>query len=138
MQRSRQAIMLAAVTLCVGVWGSPVRAQSDDMPCTEEIRTYCADVMAGQGRIVRCLKEHGSQLSPACVHRVAELEATFSGSLAACREDWVALCYHPRAGPGKNEVFGCLKANEPNLSKGCQNALRKSAPSQGRRQRETP
>jgi hypothetical protein len=138
MQWSRQVIMLGAVTVCLGVWGSAPQGQAQEMPCTEEIRTYCADVQPGQGRILRCLKQHESQLAPACVNRVAQLETTFSGTLAACREDWVAVCYHPHAGAGKGEVVGCLTASEAKLSKGCKDALRQVEPGEGRRRRDMP
>jgi len=34
--------------------------------CGPEQRTFCANVPAGQGRIVECLAANGTSLSPGC------------------------------------------------------------------------
>jgi hypothetical protein len=34
--------------------------------CRTELDTYCANVEAGEGRVAQCLKDHASDLSPAC------------------------------------------------------------------------
>lgn len=34
--------------------------------CSPDIEKFCKDVKPGQGRILRCLKEHESELSQAC------------------------------------------------------------------------
>ena len=34
--------------------------------CESEIETHCAETEAGQGRVVRCLRGHREELSPAC------------------------------------------------------------------------
>jgi len=102
----------------------PSSARAQDIPCTEEIRTFCADVQPGGGRIMQCLKTNESKLSPACVRRIDDLRSAFSGPVgAACRDDWAALCYHPKASTGRQEMVQCLQANRANLSGGCRKAL---------------
>jgi hypothetical protein len=97
------------------------------MPCTEEIQRFCADVQPGGGRILQCLKRNESQLSHACVKRMDDFQAAVSGPLgAACREDWVAVCYHPRASTDRRAMVQCLEANQARLSPGCQKALQSS------------
>jgi len=98
-----------------------VRAQ--EIPCTEEIRTLCADVQPGGGRILQCLKTNESKLSPACTGRVNDLQETVSGPLGACRDDWATLCYHPRVSTGRQEMIQCLQAHQAKVSAGCQKAL---------------
>jgi len=120
----RQLFFCGAIA--VGVVGftpsDAVRAQ--DVPCTEEIRTFCAVVQPGGGRIIQCLRANEAKLSPACVKRIDDLLAAFSGPVgAACRDDWAALCYHPRASTGRQEMIECLQANRANVSPGCQKAL---------------
>ena len=110
-----------ACGLLCGVLMSEVRAQ--DIPCTDEIRTFCADVKPGGGRILQCLKTNEAKLSPACTGRVNDLQAAVSGPLGACRDDWAALCYHPRASTGRQEMIQCLQAHQAKVSAGCQKAL---------------
>jgi hypothetical protein len=98
-------------------------ASAQEIPCTEEIRTFCAGVQPGGGRILQCLKTNEAKLSPACTARVNELQGTVSGPLGACRDDWAALCYHPRASTGRQEMIQCLQANQAKLSAGCQKAV---------------
>jgi Cysteine rich repeat len=98
-----------------------VRAQ--EIPCTEEIRTFCAGVQPGGGRIMQCLKTNEAKLTPACTGRMNDLQETVSGPLGVCRDDWVAYCYHPRVSTGRQEMTQCLHANQEKVSAGCQKAL---------------
>jgi hypothetical protein len=34
--------------------------------CRSELEAHCADVEVGEGRVAQCLKDHASDLSPAC------------------------------------------------------------------------
>ena len=34
--------------------------------CTGDMEKFCKDVQPGEGRILRCLREHTQELSPAC------------------------------------------------------------------------
>jgi hypothetical protein len=76
-----KAILLALLTLSV----LPARADDgqarrekrreavkdvmDD--CAADAEKFCKDVPKGKGRVVRCLKEHEGQLSPACKETLA-------------------------------------------------------------------
>ena len=96
---------------------------AEDIPCTEEIRTLCADVQPGGGRILQCLKNNESKLSMACAQRFHDLQEFVSGPLGSCRDDWMAYCYHPHASTGRQEMIQCLQANQPKVSTDCQKAL---------------
>jgi hypothetical protein len=111
--------------VAVGFLGLSISAvvYAQEMPCTDEIRTLCADVQPGGGRIMQCLKDNEVKLSKACAQRLHDLQGTMSGPLAACRDDWVAYCYHPRTSTSQQEMIQCLQANLPNVSTGCQKAL---------------
>jgi hypothetical protein len=112
------AVALGLLGVCIS---GEVRAQ--EIPCTEEVRTFCAGVPPGGGRIMQCLKSNESKLSPACTGRMNDLQETVSGPLGACRDDWVAYCYHPRVSTGRQEMTQCLQANQAKVSAGCQKAL---------------
>ena len=122
MKPSRTVILLGAVALVPFTGVGPSAGQAQEMPCTQEIQALCSDVQLGGGRILQCLKNNESKLSPACVKRVHDFEAALSGPLGVCRDDWVAYCYHPR-GSGDEGMLQCLQMNEASVSKGCQKAL---------------
>lgn len=124
----RGSLLLGAVAfgLLCGMLPSSARAQ--ELPCTEEIRTFCADVQPGGGRIVQCLTANEAKLTPACVRRIDDLRAAFSGPVgAACRDDWAALCYHPKASTDRQAMLQCLQANRAQVSAGCQKALQSAS-----------
>jgi hypothetical protein len=45
-------------------------AQSQEVnkigPCKDDIEKFCRDVKPGQGRILKCMREHESELSADC------------------------------------------------------------------------
>jgi hypothetical protein len=43
------------------------------MLCEEDVSRFCGDIRPGEGRIVKCLKEHESVLSSDCKMELAEL-----------------------------------------------------------------
>jgi len=98
-------------------------AHAQEIPCSDELRTFCADVRPGGGRLLQCLKRNEAKLSAICTQRVNDLQKFVSGPMGACRDDWAALCYHPRASTGRQEMVQCLQANRAKLSAGCQKAL---------------
>jgi hypothetical protein len=114
------AVALGFLGVCIS---GEVRGQ--EIPCTEEIRALCPDVQPGGGRILQCLKTNEAKLSPACTGRVNDLQETVSGPLGACRDDWVAYCYHPRASTGRQEMIQCLQVHQAKVSAGCKKALQK-------------
>jgi len=43
--------------------------------CQADIQKYCADVQRGGGRIGKCMKDHGSELSDTCKAAIANRRA---------------------------------------------------------------
>ena len=43
--------------------------------CSSDIRTLCAGVGRGQGRIAQCMKAHASAVSPGCTAALKAIEA---------------------------------------------------------------
>ena len=123
MRIPRRFVVSGAVALGLLGAGISGEVRGQEVPCTAEIRTFCFDVQPGGGRILQCLKANEAKLSPACTGRVNDLQGTVSGPLGACRDDWAALCYHPRASTGRQEMIQCLQANRANVSAVCQKAL---------------
>jgi hypothetical protein len=38
--------------------------------CAEDAKKLCTDVKAGDGRIAKCLKQHGQELSQGCAEMI--------------------------------------------------------------------
>jgi hypothetical protein len=76
LKRSSLRVIALGVSLLAPVCGavaddnvppaSPPPAASPQEACAPDIKRFCADIDPGQGRVVRCLRDHESQLSPSC------------------------------------------------------------------------
>ncbi len=137
MKRS-QLLWLGVAALGLGGALSPSAGYAAEMPCTPEIQAYCAEVQPGGGRLLQCLKTNESKLTPACAKRVSDLQQAASGPLAACRDDWVAYCYHPRASTERGAMIQCLQTHQAQVSSACQKALQGSGGKQQRSRGTTP
>jgi hypothetical protein len=135
MKWPRQILGFGAAALGLVVAVIPSDGQGQEMPCTGEIRTYCPDVQPGGGRIMKCLKEHESKLSPTCMQRMHDLEDYVRGPMGACRDDWAKFCYHPRASTERQGIMECLQANRMQLSSDCKKAMQGAEDPQRRRTR---
>ena len=83
-------------------------------PCEADAQRFCQGAEPGEGGIVRCLKEHESELSGACKARfrvpVAEVRA-------ACKDDAARLCKGVK--PGAGGIARCLREHASELSEQC-------------------
>jgi len=111
-------IVVAALTL----WAPAASAQ--DRPargaCAADIKSHCAGVERGQGRIAACVKEHLKDLSQPCQVKVAALAA---GS-KACVADVKERCAGVR--PGRGRIRECLKSALADLGDACKDSISKA------------
>ena len=135
MNRRRQILWLGAMVMSLAGLVTPFDGRGQEMPCGEELRTLCANVQPGRGRIAQCLKENEAKLSPACAQRMHEVQETARGPLGACRDDWMTYCYHPRASAGQESMLQCLSEHQANVSPDCQKALQGTSGMQRKRSR---
>jgi hypothetical protein len=68
--------------------GSAVVAQQAGKPCAGDIKTLCAGIQPGEGRIKGCIKSHLTDLSPTCNDRVLTVAVTGK----VCKTDVTNLC----------------------------------------------
>jgi hypothetical protein len=101
----------------------PAAAGSQDIPCIYEIRSYCAEVKPGEGRLLRCLKSHAAQMTPACSQRFEEVDTLLTETLAPCHEDWVEYCFDVRGLGGAESMVRCLRTHREQVSPACRKAL---------------
>jgi len=124
----RIAALVAAVLLA-----APLFAHADDAPragnpCRADIQKFCGNVKPGGGAIIKCLKEHSSELSPECKEKGEQLkeriEKTKADMKAACGDDEAKLCKGIE--PGRGAIMKCLHDNQGQLSQGCKDFMAKS------------
>jgi len=92
--------------------------------CVTDVRTFCATVTPGDGRIALCLAAHEDKLSNTCygalldVIRDVELAANrLSRTIDICRADLARHCAKVQEGQGR--VAQCLIDNKAKLSSPC-------------------
>jgi hypothetical protein len=100
--------------------GSVAVAQAGK-PCVSDIKTLCAGIQPGEGRIKACIKSHLTELSPTCQDRVLTVAVTGK----VCKTDIAKLC----AGivPGTGGIRACIKSHMAEVSDPCRDAMSQSA-----------
>jgi len=110
-------VMLTALLLS----GSVAVAQQADRPCASDIKTLCAGIQPGEGRIKACIKSHLTELSATCQDRVLTVAVTGK----VCKSDLAKLC----AGivPGTGGLRTCIKSHMAEVSDPCRDAMSQAA-----------
>ena len=106
-------IILTALLLS----GSVATAQQAGKPCAGDIKTLCAGIQPGEGRIKACIKSHLTDLSPTCEDRLLTMAVTKK----VCKTDVTNLC----AGivPGTGGIRACIKSHMAEVSDACRDAM---------------
>ena len=97
--------------------------------CATELKTYCAGVAPGDGRLLACLYARSDKISGQCEFALYEasmqLDRAISGiSYVAnqCRRDLETHCGDVKIGKGR--VAQCLRQNAAKLEPACSQALK--------------
>ena len=100
--------------------GSAAVAQAGK-PCASDIKTLCAGIQPGEGRIKACIKSHLTELSPTCEDRLLTVAVTGN----VCKTDITKLC----AGivPGTGGIRACIKSHMAEVSDPCKDAMSQTA-----------
>jgi len=101
--------------------GSVAEAQQAGKPCAGDIKTLCAGIQPGEGRIKACIESHLTDLSPTCEDRVLTVAVTGK----VCKTDVAKLC----AGivPGTGGIRACIKSHMAEVSGSCRDAMSQAA-----------
>ena len=101
--------------------GSAAVAQQAGKPCAGDIKTLCAGIQPGEGRIKACIKSHLTSLSQTCENRVLTVAVTRK----VCKTDLTKLC----AGvmPGTGGIRACIKSHMAEVSDPCRDAMSQTA-----------
>ncbi len=106
--------------LACGLIAAPSARAEGDGPCKADMEKFCKDVKAGEGRIMKCMKEHEAELSEACKKKAGEKKEGMGKrhqGTEACKADVEKFCKD--VSPGEGRIVACLKSHEPELSEAC-------------------
>jgi hypothetical protein len=109
----QSGLVVAAVLL---LFGSNAHAQGAAKACASDIKTLCAGVRPGQGRIAGCVKDHMKDLSEPCQNVLA----TTAAAANTCAADVKDHCANAQR---RIEKISCLKSALLNLSDECKSAI---------------
>jgi Cysteine rich repeat len=85
-------------------------------PCAADVQKLCQGVPRGRDNIMRCLKEHLSQLSAGCQERIQAAELGH-----ACQSEVQQLCQNVKRSGSR--ALECLQDHESQLSDACKAEL---------------
>ena len=107
--------VLAGV-FCLAI-ATSASAEATAKPCADDAAKLCKGVQPGGGAVANCLKEHSSELSPACKESIEKGKKKVHEFKEACAEDAKKLCKDEK--PGGGRIVQCLKKHESELSPAC-------------------
>lgn len=106
------------LTLCLMLslpgWSQPMA----NGPCAQDVKTLCAGIEPGQGRIKQCLKSKKDQVSQACKDR---FKSKIKLAKVNCQQDIENLCAGIK--PGQGRIARCLRSNKASLSAQCRSTF---------------
>jgi hypothetical protein len=110
---------------------APISAFAADLPplvrdevmqaCRPDYHRVCGEVLPGDGRVGRCLKDHEEELSPACLKAVK-----FAYAIEVCKDDYQRYCQGVE--PGGGRIVQCLSEQSYNLAPACERVVSANAP----------
>jgi hypothetical protein len=105
--------------IALALWSSSAMAQ-EKLParaCAADIKSKCAEVQPGEGRIRACVKEHLGEFSEPCQAKLAKLAAVGK----SCAADVKQTCGTVK--PRRGRIAACLKSALGSLSDTCKDAV---------------
>ena len=117
----RNALVLTAFALLATGLAAGANAQDKggkgEGPCAQDAKKFCGDVQPGGGRIVKCMKDHEADLSPACQSQMKAAKERIEQVREECKGDAEKFCKDVK--PGGGRILKCLKSHQAELSPAC-------------------
>jgi Cysteine rich repeat len=109
---------ILAVSVITLLWATSVMAQSAAMKaCAGDVKSLCAGIQPGDGRIKACIKSHFSDVSAPCQAGLVKAAAISK----ACTADVKKICADVKPGGGRIEA--CMKSHLSEVSDACKEAV---------------
>jgi len=116
-------IKFIGILVLIGSVSIFAQANHHEGPCKKDMETYCANVTAGHGAKVKCLKENEAKLSKECAAHMAEAKEAMKEIAEACHADMESFCHDVKKGGGR--VMKCMKEHKDQLSAACKEEIEK-------------
>jgi len=115
----RNVLISTAITLLAAglASGAAAQARKGDGPCAADAKKLCAGVEPGHGRIVKCLKDHEAEVSPACQSDMKAAKERAEQVREECKADAQKFCQGIK--PGGGRILACLKSHQAELAPAC-------------------
>jgi hypothetical protein len=110
-----KSLVVIGAALLFSTSVATAQQSSQSRACAGDIKSKCADVKPGEGRIRACVKEHLTEFSEPCQARLAKIAETGE----ACKEDVKQSC----ADKKRVRRLACMKDALGKLSDPCKDAL---------------
>jgi hypothetical protein len=118
-----------AIILLIGVITTELRAAPSLFEsCAADLKTYCSQVIPGDGRILACLYAHEDKINEICDAAIANpadlldwFFETMRYVMDQCSDDIHKHCENVTYGGGG--ILNCLAAKEPSLTDNCKKVL---------------
>ena len=88
--------------------------------CKADFERLCKGVQPGDGRIMKCMMDNKSHVSPACAAAMKEKEQgeqSAGDDFAACQQDYQRYCKGVQ--PGGGRIMQCMVDNRTRVSAPC-------------------
>jgi hypothetical protein len=122
---------ILAGVLCLAI-ATGADAKPNSGPCAADAAKLCQGMQPGGGQVGKCLRQHVSELSPACKDSFAKIKAKAKSFRQACGEDARKFCKDEKRGGGR--IMKCLAQHQDELAPDCKDMMNR--PIGGRRQQQ--
>jgi hypothetical protein len=97
--------------------------------CADDLKTYCANVTAGEARTVFCMLAYEDKISDQCVDAVFDIADQIDAKMSklvrtadACEGEVDQNCKDAKAGKGR--LMQCIRDQQDKFSGACKTALK--------------
>src|SRR5262249_6778 len=111
-----KALMVVGAAILISVSLATAQPRTQAGSCASDIKSKCANVEPGKGRVRACAKEHLTEFSQPCQTRLANVTATAK----ACKGGVKEACSDKKRGRAR---IACIRDALGNLSEPCKDAI---------------
>lgn len=111
------SISIAIVLLAAGFAAGAHAQGKGEGACAPDAKKFCGDVKPGGGRVLKCMKSHEAELSPACKSELKAAAERVEQVRQECEADAKKFCKGIK--PGQGRILSCLKSHQSELAPAC-------------------